>query len=337
MNPSISLPPAAIVMGSGNESRVYPSRVKEKLSEVCDLRLGIVPQQIPEFAKELAEVRFLFSGWGGPRLDEATLPYFPKLEAVFYGAGSIRSIVCDAFWERNIPVCSAWAANAVPVAEFTFAQIILGLKQTLPTYGLVKKTRSYTRTEHVSLGGAFGTTVGLVSLGQIGRRVAEMLKQLEVQVLVYDPFFPQEKATALGVELVSLEALFERSRVVSLHAPWLPETVGMITGALLERMPPGGTFINTARGAIVNEPELIEVMKKRDDLTAVLDVVYPEPAPPESALYDLPNVFLSPHIAGSDAGECARMGMYMVEECQRFIAGEPLQWCVSREAAAVMA
>jgi phosphoglycerate dehydrogenase-like enzyme len=111
----------------------------------------------------------------------------------------------------------------------------------------------------------------------------------------------------------------------------------MITGDLLDRIPPGGTFINTARGAVVNEPEMIRVLQKRADLTAVLDVTYPEPPEPDSPLYDLPNVFLTPHIAGSINGECGRMGEYAVDECRRWIAGEPLKYQVSKAAFEKMA
>jgi phosphoglycerate dehydrogenase-like enzyme len=172
----------------------------------------------------------------------------------------------------------------------------------------------------------------------IGRRVATLLRNLDVHVIAYDPFCSPAAAKELGVELVgSLTDVFVRSRVVSLHAPIKPETTGMITGELVGMLPPGGALINTARGILVREDELIAVLRKRTDLSAILDVVYPEPAAPDSPLYDLPNVFLTSHIAGSAGGECARMGRYMVDECRRFLAKEPLQWSVSREAFARMA
>jgi phosphoglycerate dehydrogenase-like enzyme len=102
-------------------------------------------------------------------------------------------------------------------------------------------------------------------------------------------------------------------------------------------MKPGASFINTARGAIVREGEMIEVLRARPDLFAVLDVTYPEPPAPDSPLYTLPNVILTPHIAGSMDGECRRMGRYMVEELRRYVKGEPLRWGISRERAAVLA
>jgi phosphoglycerate dehydrogenase-like enzyme len=329
-----TLPKAAIVLETQNEVRIYTPAIRRELDALCNVVVDRCEKEdIPRRAAELADVRFLFSGWGPPQLDAATLAFFPKLEAVFYGAGSLRAIACDDFWATGLPISSAWAANAVPVAEFSFAQIILALKQTHRFPDFLRKTRNMDRPPHFDDGGAFGTTVGLVSLGMIGRRVATLLRNLDVHVIAYDPFCSPAVAKELGVELVgSLADVFSRSRVVSLHAPIMPETIGMITGELVGMLPPGGALINTARGILVREDELIEVLRKRTDLSAILDVVYPEPAAPDSPLYDMPNVFLTSHIAGSMGGECARMGRYMVEECRRFLTGKPLQWQVTREA-----
>ena len=201
----------------------------------------------------------------------------------------------------------------------------------------MRTTRAKAWPTGLTDGGAFGTTVGLVSLGQIARHVASLLRQLDVHVLAYDPFCSRETAAELGVDLVKLPELFARSRVVSLHTPSLPATKGLITGQLLGALPTGSTFINTARGAIVCEDELIATLQQRPDLTAVLDVTDPEPPIQSSPLYDLPNVFLTPHVAGSLAGETGRMGAYMVDECRRFLTGESLRWKVTRESFTLMA
>ena len=329
-----SLPKAALILNASDEIRIYPPFIRKELAEFCQIVVDkCAPADIHHYSTALAEVRFLFSGWGAPLLDAETLAYFPKLEAVFYGAGSLNPIVTEDFWATGIPICSAWAANAIPVAEFTFAHIILALKQVHQFPAFLRTTRSHSNPPHFDAGGAFGTNVGLIALGQIGRRVASMLRQLDVNVLAYDPFCTNANAAELGIELVpSLSELFERCRVVSLHAPVKPETIGMITGELISSLPPGGAFINTSRGILVREDELITVLRHRLDLTAILDVVWPEPANPDSPLYELPNVFLTSHIAGSAGGECARMGRYMVDECRRFLSGRPLQWSVTREA-----
>jgi phosphoglycerate dehydrogenase-like enzyme len=171
----------------------------------------------------------------------------------------------------------------------------------------------------------------------IGRRVCEMLKQFDLNVLACDPFAGAQDARTLGVQLVSLEELFRQSDVVSLHTPWLKETEGMITGELLRSMKQDASFINTARGAVVREKEMIEVLEQRPDLFAVLDVTYPEPPEKDSPLYTLPNVIITPHIAGALDNECHRMARYMIAEVKRFLNGEPLTWGIDKEKASILA
>lgn len=283
----------------------------------------------------LQEVDVIFSGWGCPLLDESFLSRAPKLKAIFYGSGSIRALVTDAFWERGIPITSAYAANAVPVAEYAFAQISLSLKRAYYYAHYMRKHGTYPDSRQSP--GAYGSTVGIISLGMIGKMVCEKLKSLSVRVIAYDPYCSEEQAGALGVELCSLEQVFERSDVVSLHTPLIPETVGLIGGDHFERMKPNATFINTSRGAVIREEEMIGVLRKRQDLWALLDVTHPEPPAPGSDLYTLDNVVLTPHIAGSVDAECQRMGEYMLEELRRYIDGIPLKWAIDREQAKRMA
>jgi phosphoglycerate dehydrogenase-like enzyme len=145
------------------------------------------------------------------------------------------------------------------------------------------------------------------------------------------------RAAELGVELVDLDRLFAEADVVSLHTPWLPETEGLIAGRHFERLRPGATFINTARGAVVREPEMTAVLQRRPEVYAVLDVTWPEPPAAGSPLYTLPNVFLTPHMAGSMGPECRRMGRFMADELGRYLRGDSLLGEVTREAAARLA
>jgi len=278
----------------------------------------------------LADVEVIFSGWGAPLMDRRFLAAAPNLRAVFYGAGSVRSFVTDTFWERNIILSSAATANAMPVSEYTLAAILFSLKHGWRYAMQVRRDGRFPAKTTVP--GAYESIVGLVSLGLIGRLVRERLRPFDLRVLAYDPYMKAEYARELDVQLLSLAELFRRSDVVSLHTPLLEETEGMITGAHFASMKEGATFINTARGAVVLENEMIEVLKQRPDLQAVLDVSHPEPPEAGSPLYTLPNVILTPHIAGSMDGECQRMGRYMVEELRRYVAGKPLRWQVTREA-----
>jgi phosphoglycerate dehydrogenase-like enzyme len=277
----------------------------------------------------------ILSGWGAPEMDGAFLEAAPELRLVLYGAGSIRRLATPALWERGIRITSAYAANAVPVSEYALAAILFSLKRGWHFAFSARRDRALPEQSQVP--GAYGSTVGLVSLGMVGRLVRERLRTFDLRVVAHDPYVKSEEARLLDVDLVSLEDLFASSEVVSLHAPLLPETEGMILGSHLASMKRNATLINTSRGAIVRETEMVEVLKERPDLWAVLDVTHPEPPEPGSRLYDLPNVVLTPHVAGSLGSECRRMGRLVVDELRRYVAGEPLQHEITRERAALMA
>lgn len=277
----------------------------------------------------LREVEFIYSGWGTPPMDAAFLAHFPRLRAVFHAAGSVKHFATEALWARGVRVTCAAAMNAIPVAEFTLAQIVFCLKHGWQRVREVQQERRF-RKEDEHMPGAYRSTVGLISLSRTGRLVAERLRSLDVDVIAFDPVAPPESASALNVRLCSLEELFAAADVVSCHTPLLPETRGMLRGGHFAAMKPGASFINTARGGLVQEPELIRVLTQRADLLAVLDVTDPEPPDPSSPLFTLPNVVLTPHIAGSLGRECRRLGRMMVAETQRLLRGEPLQGEVSR-------
>ena len=311
---------------------IYGPDEQRDIAALVDI---IAPPQSARSALEhpelLAEADIIFSGWGGPILDHAFFTAAPRLKAVFYGAGAVGYILTPAVWERGILLTSALEANAIPVAEYALSTILISLKHG---WRLARQTREQKCfPDRNQAPGSFGSTVGLISLGAIARKLLELLRPFDLKVLVYDPFLAEEEAEALGVEQVSLDKVFRRSDVVSLHTPSFPETKGMITGEHIASMKHGATFINTARGELVREEELIEVLSRRTDLQAVLDVTAKEPPEPNSALYTLENVLLTPHIAGSVGRECRRMGRYMVEELRRYLAGEPLRYGVTEELA----
>ena len=137
-------------------------------------------------------------------------------------------------------------------------------------------------------------------------------------------------------KLVSLEEIFARSEVVSLHTPLLEETRGMITGDHFRLMRENASFINTARGALVRENEMIQVLRERPDIFAVLDVTSPEPPEDDSPLWTLSNVFMTPHVSGSRGREGLRLGHFVVEELRRYLNGEPLKGCFKRDMMRIM-
>ncbi|HYD84650.1 MAG TPA: NAD(P)-dependent oxidoreductase, partial [Opitutus sp.] len=218
-------------------------------------------------------------------------------------------------------------------AEYVFAQVILCLKQVWPQMLAVKANRGYVHGAHCPHG-SYRSTVGLIGLGHVGRLVAQRLKTLEVTTMAFDPYVGQAEAARLGVQLSSLDEVFAASNVVSCHVPELPETAGLLCGRHFRAMRAGAAFINTARGSVVREGELIEVLRERPDLLALLDVTEPEPPVPQSPLYELPNVLLTPHLAGSVGAECRRLGQCIVEDVERFARGERIEHEITRSAMA---
>ena len=332
-------PKGLYLLGESAFARIYGPDSRRDIEAQVEI---VAPLQTAESIaadpSALADVTLIFSGWDMARVDEAFLDAAPNLEAIFYAAGTVHYFVTDALWERGVRLTSGYGANAEFVAPFTLAQIILSLKRVWHFANKLRSEGSYDPNDKETMAGLYSGVVGLISLGQVGRRVARLLQEtLPVRVLAYDPFLTPETAAALNVEPVGLDELFRNCDVVSLHTPWLPQTVGMITGAHLASMKANATFINTARGAVVNEPEMIAVLQQRPDLFALLDVTYPEPPAAGSPLYSLPNVLLTPHIAGAHNTECLRMGRMMVAELTRYLAGERMEYEITQETLPLLA
>lgn len=329
---------ALYILDPGPYDWIYGPRERLDIAQLVDV---YAPPQTVQSVRDnpalLRDAEIIISGWGAPELNEAFLAAAPNLKAVFYGSGSIRGIVTEASWDRGIVITSAYAANAVPVAEYTLSQILFCLKRGWQYALAIKRDHRYPTRDEMQAPGAYESTVGIVSLGMVGRLVCQRLKPFNLRVIAYDPIVSKESAEALEIETAALDDVFRRADVVSLHTPWLKETEGMITGQHFASMKAGAVFINTARGAVVREPEMVEVLQQRPDLFAVLDVTHPEPPAPDSPLYTLPNVILTPHIAGAMGDECRRMGRYMVEELKRYLHGDRLEWDITREMAKVLA
>lgn len=312
----------ALLLGDDTSlmEQVWEESRRQRLRELVTLHPCVLrAEDLAGSRAELSSVEVVFSTWGMPCLQPEQLACLPSLKAVFYAAGSVKEFASPLL-ERGIIVSSAAAANAVPVAEFAFAQILLSLKSYLPH---LMKTREET-WQRLPMPGAYGSRVGIISLGKIAQRVCERLQTCALEIWAHDPFASEALWQQYAARKSTLEEIFSECDVISLHAPWLPETEGMIHEGLLRRMRSGATLINTSRGAIVREQDLIQVWQERPDLTALLDVTYPEPPVAGSPLYHLPNVHLTPHIAGSMGREVVRMADWMLEEFVRWQRGEPL-------------
>jgi phosphoglycerate dehydrogenase-like enzyme len=322
-----------------NVERVYDASVVARLQALTDIEATTYTKaDVLADPAKFADVEAVFSTWGMPGFSEEEIKAcLPALKCVFYAAGSVQAFA-RPFLHCGVKVFSAWAANAVPVAEYTVSQIILSNKGFFAHARLLGQSRM--EESHGRLPaciGNFRAKVGLIGCGMIGSLVAEMLKAYDVEVLAFDPFLSDEKAKALGVTLCSLDQLFSSCTVVSNHLANNAETRGMLTYEHFSAMRPYATFLNTGRGAQVVEEELVRALTERKDLTAVLDVTDPEPSPLGHPFYTLPNCFLTPHIAGSLGGEVVRMAEYMVDEYTAWTEGRPVRYDVTLKMLETMA
>jgi phosphoglycerate dehydrogenase-like enzyme len=275
----------------------------------------------------LASAEFLITGWGCPPITAAVLDAAPRLRAILHTAGSVKAHVTPECWERGLAVTSAAAANAVPVAEYTLAAILFAGKDVFRLRDRYHAARHFTVAEVQTGVGNHGRTVGVIGASRIGRRVIELLRSFDVDVYLFDPYVDAITAAELGARLVDLDTLLRTCDVVSVHAPGNPQTHRLVGAQQLALMRDGATLINTARGALVDTDALIKHLEA-GRLYAVLDVTDPEPLPADSALWALPNVFLTPHIAGSHGNELARMGTCIIDELERILDGRPFEHAI---------
>ncbi|MFF1376333.1 hydroxyacid dehydrogenase [Streptomyces sp. NPDC058308] len=332
MSPS-HRPRAALAMSQAAADAVLEQPVLDALAGATTLE---PPPVLDDFGTDraravLAETELLVTGWGCPPLTTEVLAHAPRLRAVAHTAGSVRAHVTDACWERGIDVSSAAAANALPVAEYTVAMILLTGKRVLESarsYRAARTEADWRRTPRSV--GNYRRSVGILSASLTGRRVIELLRPYDLRVLLYDPYVSGEEAAALGVELVPLAELFAQSDTVSVHTPLLPATHGLVGRDLLAAMRPGAVLINTARGAVVDQEALTDAVTA-GRVRAVLDVSDPDVLPRDHPLWDCEHALLTPHIAGSQGNEWRRLAELTVDEVRRWAAGDGFAHAVRRD------
>ncbi|SDE17050.1 hydroxyacid dehydrogenase [Auraticoccus monumenti] len=284
----------------------------------------------------LAGAEVLVTGWGTGPVDEAVLDSAPRLAAVVHSAGSVRHLVTPRCWDRGVQVSSQAAANAVPVAEYALAMILLAGKDVFRAQRVYRSRRHPVDQQEVLAGrGNYRTRVGLVGASKIGTRVVELLRPFDLEVVVHDPYLSEERAAALGVRAVGLDELMATSRVVSLHAPMNESTRHMVGAAQLALMPDGATLVNTARPGLVDEAALLAELVS-DRIQAVLDVTTLD-SDPDSPVWDLPNVVLTPHVAGALGGELRRLGDGVVTDVEALARTGRIPAAITAEAFALLA
>lgn len=260
---------------------------------------------------------FIFSTWFMPIFSENELKkYLPELKAVFYAAGTVKYFA-DPFFNQGVRVFSSAIANAIPVAEFVTAQILLANKGYFQAQKEYKKpfwrfSFNKARTYSFNKKGNYNAKIGIIGCGAIGAKVVDFLKPYQLEIYVYDPFLSDKRILELGVKRAELIDVFKHCDVITNHLPNTAETKGIINWELLSLLNENATLINTGRGAQIIEKDLVRALRKKPNACALLDVTNKEPIRPWSKLLWMKNVFITPHIAGSLSCENDRMVKYMV-------------------------
>ncbi|MGI5899340.1 MAG: hydroxyacid dehydrogenase [Christensenellales bacterium] len=292
----------AIMMSETMFRRTFRQEDLSFLSTFADIvNPGPYPQKIDEqYMKEhLAKAEACFTCWGTPVFTKDVLESAPFLKLILHGAGTPKAFTSEEVWRRGIRVATAAPIIAIDVAESALGGIIYWLKRFGEFDSMTRQGRWSEKTELMPKIYRLNwmLTVGIVSASHVGKNLIRMLKPFGVKVLLYDPSVSPDAARRMGVSLVPLDELMSQSHVVSLHAPMLPETRGMIGRRQLSLMKDGALFVNTSRGQVVDETALIDELKSKR-IFAYLDVFETEPLPENSELMSLENVLLTPHISG---------------------------------------
>jgi phosphoglycerate dehydrogenase-like enzyme len=279
----------------------------------------------------LARAEILLTGWGCPPLVEEVLARAPSLRAVIHAAGTVKHHVTEACFDRGLAVSSAAAANAVPVAEYALAAILFANKRAFQLSRRYCDLRAFRLWAAETPGiGNYRKRVGLVGASRVGRCVLALLAPFDFEVRVSDPTLSDEEARALGAPCCSLDELLSWCDVLSLHAPLVPSTRGLLDARRLALLRDGATLVNTARGGLV-DADALEAELVSGRIAAVIDTTEPEILPADSPLYELPNVFLTPHIAGAMGDETERLVDCALDEVERLARGAALEHGILRD------
>jgi phosphoglycerate dehydrogenase-like enzyme len=326
-------PTVAVTIGKSHYERMFSRDAWNALDGFASVihHPGQEPASKEDLRVLLPDADACITSWGVAQFDADVLEAAPRLRAMAHMGSSVKRFVSDAFWERKVHLTSAGMTLARDVAETTLGLMIVGQKRIWPLGQHVREGgwRESPAWDRWSSRELFRKEIGIIGASNTGRYLIGLLKPFDVTILLYDPFVSEEEATELGATKLELDELLRRADVVSLHAPANDQTHQLLNARGLALMKDDALLINTARGTLIEETSLIEELSK-GRFFAFLDVTDPEPLTEDNPMRSLPNVVVTPHIAGC-IENCNRMGELAVDELRRFFAGEPAVYQITRD------
>lgn len=320
----------AILLPRHIRRRVLPEDAEVRLRQIAEVREPVGETLDANEVDGLIEgASAVLTGWGTPSLVDALSNPDCSVGLVAHTAGTIRHLVPAESLGDGLRVSHAAGIIASAVAELVIGEAITMLRQVRQHDAALRRGDNWRELLDRYPGRLLGSqTVGVVGSGYVGQKVIGLLRAFGCRVLVFDPFLSEERATELEVERVDLDVLFAQSLVVTLHAPVLPSTLRMVGARQLALLQDNSLFINMARGALV-EDDALQAELQSGRFRAVLDVFEQEPIPTDSPYLLLDNVVVTPHIAGRTKDTHLLQGRAMVQEIERYLSGQPLQYQVT--------
>lgn len=285
-----------------------------------------------ELKEAIKDKDILITGWGTPSCIDGPLHDNTSLKLIAHTAGSVGDLVDVEAYDKGIKVISGNKLFAESVAEGTIAYMMAALRK-IPTevYGL--KEGLFRHPDVPVTKGLFDREIGIIGYGMISKNVMKMLQAFRCKFKIFSHYdMDEEFLRSVNAKRVdTLEEIFSTCSIVSLHSALNENTKGMIGMKHFDLLPEGALFVNTARGAIINQTDIEQFVLKRPDVTVVLDVFAPEPPPLDSTLRKAENAYLLPHRAGPTVDRYPYIGRAVIEDVIRFSKGEELQYEVTRE------
>lgn len=333
-------PNVLVLPGPTLYQRLFNAETDTRLRNLADVTFNERDENwtSQELAEAIGPYDGLVTCWGSPPITDEVLESAPNLKVIAHSAGSVKGIIKENVLERGIKVSSASIAMAPAVAEFSLILTFLGLRP-IHEYdvGMRRADRHWDSQEKFGVGWEIAASrIGVVGAGMVGRLYIAKAKALGADVRVFDPYLTGEAASALGATKAELAELFETCPIIVIHAPTTPATHHMIGAAELARMPDNGYLVNTARSWVVDQDALLAELRS-GRIRAALDVFDEEPLPLDHPFRSLPNVLLTPHIAGATMQTRDRQGECAVRDLENAFAGRPLAHEVTLERYAILA
>ncbi|TDF91208.1 hydroxyacid dehydrogenase [Paenibacillus piri] len=286
-----------------------------------------------ELAGMASDAEVIITSWGSPSLSEDALEKATKLRAVGHAAGTVKNLVPKQIFSRGVRVFSAAPRIALSVGEYCLAALLVSLRH-LTTLDASLRAGQW---RELGLKGRelTGSTIGIISASSTARAFINLLAPFQVNVLIYDPYLSEEAAASLNAKRATLEEVMS-CPIISVHAPKLPATERMLTRELLARIPDGAVFINSSRGPVVDEKAFMDELQS-GRFFAALDVFEKEPLAADSPIRSLPNVLLTPHVAGASVQGHLSLMEEVVKDIIRGLNEEKTSYEVSEKMWEVMA